>query len=78
VDSIFLAVAGIALLVMGVVGFVAVVLFFAAAAVRYALLPRMAPFVGVAAAEARRWVTPSERPRPALVQAPVRGGAPRR
>lgn len=75
-DSIYLAVAGIALFVMGIVGFTAVALFFAGALIRYEVAPRVRPLLVKVANGGRNWVTPPERPRPALV--PARSSAPRR
>ena len=71
-DSAFLAVAGIVFLAVGIAGFVAVSLFFAATAVRYAVLPALRPLVGRVLDESRDWLAPPERPRTALARAPTR------
>lgn len=75
-DSVFLAVAGIALFVVGTVGIVLVVAFFAGAVIRYEVVPRVRPLLARVATGGRNWVTPPERPRAALV--PARSTAPRR
>ena len=71
-DSAVLAVAGIALLVMGVVGFAAVVLFFGAAAFRYSVLPTLGHVARRLVDESRAWLAPPNQPRPVLVRTPTR------
>lgn len=75
-DSIYFAVAGIALFVVGTVGLVAVVAFFAGAAIRYEVVPRIGPLIAWAAIGARDWITPPERPTASLLAA--RTPSPRR
>lgn len=71
-DSTHLAVAGIAFFVIGAVGFVLVTLFFAAAAFRYAVAPRLRPAFVRLGDELRGWVAPAERPKVALARVPTR------
>lgn len=68
-DSIYFAVAGIALFVIGTAGLVAVLVFFVGATIRYEVAPRISALVAWAAAGGRDWITPPERPRPGLVAA---------
>jgi len=72
VDNAYVAVAGIGLLVIGVVGFVAVSVFFLAAALRHEALRRIPPFLSRATSGTRNWIAPPERPRAALASVSVR------
>ena len=71
-DSVHIAVAGIALLAAGLIGFFAVTLFFMGLAVRYAVLPRLRPLATRLVGDAKTWVMPPQQPRVALSRATVR------
>lgn len=75
-DNTYVAVAGIGLLVVGVVGFISVTAFFVAVAIRHEVLPRLRPLLGRVAGEARGWIAP-ERPSATLAPVPARS-TPRR
>ena len=57
-DSVVFAVLAIALFIIGVAGLIGVGLFFAAAAIRYEVLPRMWPVFARAFVGARDWFAP--------------------
>ena len=57
-DSVVFAVAAIVLFVVGVAGLIGMSLFFAVAAIRYEVLPRLWPVVARAFIGARDWFAP--------------------
>lgn len=71
-DSTHIAVAGIALLGIGIVGFFAVTAFFGALAIRHAVAPRLRPLAQRFAMGAKTWVMPPQQPRVAVSRAAVR------
>ena len=77
-DSVYLAVAGIALLVIGVVGFALVSLVFAAIAIRYSVAPLLKPVAAWLVSEARGWATAPAPRRVAVVRATARTSRPSR
>lgn len=69
-DSVYLAVAGIALLVVGVIGFIAAAVFLVTVTVMRIGMPYVVAVVAHAAAELRDWLTPSDPVRPVLARTP--------
>ena len=71
-DSVHIAVAGVALLAAGLIGLFAVTLFFIGLTLRYTVLPRLRPLGARVATGAKTWVMPPQPPRVALSRATVR------
>ena len=57
-DNVFFAVAAIAMIVAGLMCLVAGIVTFAAAAIRWEVLPRLKPVVVRAASAGKEWVAP--------------------
>lgn len=68
-DNVFLAVAGVGLIVVGVLGMAVSILFALLATLRYAVLPHLAPMTGRVRTEAGAWFAPPPRREVVLVRA---------
>ena len=68
-DNVFLAVAGVGLIVVGVLGMVVSLLITFLAAIRFAVLPRLAPTMTRLRTEAGAWFAPPVPREPVLVRA---------
>lgn len=71
-DNVYLAVTGVALILVGVAGLAALSMIFLAALVRFALIPRLRPLLSRVTADAASWVAPPPRPDVAVARGPSR------
>ena len=65
-DNIYFAMAGLAMVVIGVAGFIVFALLALAASIRYSLAPRMRPLIARTRAGAVSWFAPPPVRRPAV------------
>lgn len=60
-DNVYYAVAGVALILVGVAGIAALAMMFLGALLRFAVAPRLRPLIGRVAADASSWLAPPAR-----------------